>query len=135
LQELARFERPLTLLRFWRRWSRGLKTDRERREADDHEGKRQPSEHNSASSKRDFVIGGRRVTWSGKKQQRHDYSVGIFAVPNHEAERNREEQERHAVRPATDQRVQNVPAVELSDRHQVKRRDEDSDPAGKQPRV
>jgi hypothetical protein len=58
-----------------------------------------------------------------------------LATSDHEGDRSGEEQDRDAMRPAPDERVQNVPAVQLSDRHQVERRHEDSDPTGKQPSV
>jgi hypothetical protein len=54
---------------------------------------------------------------------------------DHEAQGQRQQQERDVVCPATDQRVQNVPAVELPDRHQVQSGNQDSDPAGKQPGI
>jgi len=39
------------------------------------------------------------------------------------------------VSPWADQRVEDVAAVELADRHQVERRDEDAHPTGKEPGV
>lgn len=39
------------------------------------------------------------------------------------------------MRPAPDERVQNVPAIKLADRNQVECRDENPNPAGEQPRI
>jgi hypothetical protein len=39
------------------------------------------------------------------------------------------------MRPAPDERIQNVPAIELADRNQVECRDENPDPPGEEPGV
>lgn len=56
-------------------------------------------------------------------------------MSDHETDRRSEQQQCYAVCPPFDQRVQNVPAVELSDWHQVQRGYKNSDPASKQPSV
>jgi hypothetical protein len=108
---------------------------RDGREADNHERQSQPAQHDSSDSEWNLVVGRRRVTRSGEKQQGHDHDVREFTANDHVGDRGGQQQERDAMRPASDERVQNVPAVELADRNQVERRDENPNPAGKQPRV
>jgi hypothetical protein len=69
------------------------------------------------------------------EEQRDHQSVAEFPRNDHENDRRGQEQQGNGMGFASDQRVQDVPAVELPDRNQIEGRDEDSDPAGKQPRV
>ena len=122
---------PLLLLRRLRTGD----LDRHGREPDQHEGQCEPPEEDADRPERHAVVGSRRMTRPRQGQQHEHHSVGGFATRHHEREPRRQEQKRDEMRPPTDQRVKDVPAVELPDRHQVERGDEDADPAGEQPGI
>jgi hypothetical protein len=82
-----------------------------------------------------MVVGRRRVAGTRKKQQCDHHCVPKLALNDHEGDRDGQQQEGNAVCPAPDEGVQNVAAIELADRHQIERCDEDSYPTGKQPGI
>jgi len=109
--------------------------DRRRCKADDHEGQGQPAKHDPPGPQGHLVVGRRRMTRARQKQQHDHQAVADFALPDHVGDGQNQKQNGHPMGAATDQRVENVTAVQLSDRDQVEGSDENSDPARKQPGI
>ncbi|HEV3303703.1 MAG TPA: hypothetical protein VG055_28885 [Planctomycetaceae bacterium] len=105
------------------------------RKSDNHERQREPTQHDSEHSEGHTVIGRRRMARAGEEQERHHHHIAKLAANNHKGDGAGEQQERESMRPAANERVQNVAAVELPDRHQVQCGDEDSHPTSEQPGV
>jgi len=121
---------PLLLVRldFW-------KNERRRREPHDHESQGEPAQHDPADPQRHLVVGRRRMTRARQKQQNDHQAIADLFVEDHVGNGQSQKQDGHAMGAAADQRIKNMTAIQLTNRHQVKRGDKDPDPAGKQPGV
>jgi hypothetical protein len=126
---------PLLILLRCRTRRSGWQRDRHGRESNDHKRQCQPAQHHSSGPKRHVVIGRRRMTRAGEEEKNHHQPIRNVATKNHERAGGGQEQQCHPVRSAADERVEDVAAIELPNRHQVERRNEDSHPARKQPRI
>ena len=79
-----------------------------------------------------MVIGCRRMFRPEKKQQNHDRYVAYLAGEQHVGDSAPQQTDGHDVSTPADQHVQDMPAVELTDRNQIECRDENPHPAGEQ---